>query len=102
SELSSHAQSSIALICEGLQERLAEIIHPAELDPKYMDFASIRKRLVAMTPPAAPCSGEQFADAVMGSISMLPSELRADRRSVAAAANLSPGQVSSLLSIYDE
>ena len=101
-ELSSHAQISLALISEGMQEKLAEIIHPGEIEPKYMEFAALKKKLQSLVPDRCEVSGEEFAEEVLASISMLPGAKPGDRFTVGGQKTLSAWQVVSLMEVYLE
>jgi tetratricopeptide (TPR) repeat protein len=96
-ELSDHAQAGLAEIAEGIQDRLAEIIHPGEIENKFMEFAALKKKLQSLVPPGSKVGGKEFAELVLGSVLMLPGANPVDRFTFGNAPSLSAAQVDALV-----
>lgn len=70
-DLRTRAESAFLELTQGRKEKLAEVIDPSEIQPKVLEFHEIRQRLEALVPGDARTSPKEFADLVLGSVSMV-------------------------------
>jgi Flp pilus assembly protein TadD/DNA-binding transcriptional regulator GbsR (MarR family) len=71
-ELAVKAQLDLVQQMKGVREAIAEIIDPAEIDPRLYEFAALKEKLREAVPAGASVTGEEFADLVLGSLDLLP------------------------------
>ena len=88
-DLRTHTELLILRQTEGIQEQIARIIDPTELSPQAIDFHEQRRKLRSLVPEDSPVSPDEFADLVLSSVSLVPPNPEFDRRSIAAAEQLS-------------
>ncbi len=71
-ELEWKAQLELIQQMDGVRERIAAILDPDDIQPGVYSFAELKQRLVQAVPDDSPVPGQQFAELVLGSLSMLP------------------------------
>ena len=99
-ELNLKAQLELVEQCEGMRERIAQILVPEEIEPKVYEFADLKRRLIAVVPPDSPVTGKEFAEIILASPTLVPGTHRKRKqidRSAVAARTLSASEIQGLL-----
>ena len=99
-DLRTHTELLVFDQAQGIQERIAEIIDVADISPRVMEFTELKQKLCRLVPPDCPVSAQDFAAAILGSVSLLPSATSGpDRRAIAAAKEVTSEQVEEAMEI---
>ena len=99
-ELDLKAQLELIEQSEGVRERIARILDPAEIAPKVYEFSELKGKLASVVPPDSPVTGKEFAEIVLGSPAMVPGGVQKGsqvQRNAIAARPLSSEEVQNLL-----
>ena len=92
-ELHDHVQQEIVAASRAFHEKIDDLIDPAEIPPHRFAFAELREKLRAAVPPDSDISGEEFADAILGSAELV------GRREAIASQSLDDDTIRKLLEL---